>query len=113
MIDSQVFPRLELLGWYTTGPIDDPLNRRLEKSLSSFNEHPFCLSFDVLLAERQNFTVDSSLPVHLWQSRVVVSQGSISMVWDRVPLSVNTENAERIAIDGLARAGGDDKDGCT
>ena len=51
--------------------------------------------------------------MHLWQSRVVVSQGSISMVWDRVPLSVNTENAERIAIDGLARAGGDDKDGCT
>ncbi|KAI8910856.1 Cops6 protein [Gorgonomyces haynaldii] len=84
----QVFPDLELLGWYTTGTNIDllPINKQFLQA----NESPI-----VLLLDPQN--AQSEMPIKMFETNIIGADAKMSLL--PVEFQVETNEAERIAVD--------------
>lgn len=119
--DKQVFPQLELVGWYSTGSDIHPSDINIHKSIASINENPLYLLFDT----EMHSTESKQLPVHIFESEVRLAgsdaakadtspandaaaggskalQGS-SLVFAKASYVIETVEAERIAVDQVAK----------
>eukprot|EP00123_Amoebidium_parasiticum_P001608 comp12740_c0_seq1/m.7859 comp12740_c0_seq1/g.7859 ORF comp12740_c0_seq1/g.7859 comp12740_c0_seq1/m.7859 type:complete len:313 (-) comp12740_c0_seq1:254-1192(-) len=95
---KQVFPTYDFLGWYCTGP--DPIseNMKIHKQIMQLgNENPLFLRLD------SGSTTDSALPVEVLETMIEMVGGQPRTLFVRVPYKIETGEAERIALDHIAR----------
>lgn len=94
---KEVFPDLDLMGWYTTG-VDAPTDSDLyiHKQIIKIRETPVMVKLDP-----QSSNSDK-LPIAVFESLVNPSDET-SMQWQRIPWALASEQAERIGIDHIAK----------
>lgn len=93
---KQVFPDLDFLGWYGIGEAPTPRDIRLHKQVCEINESPV-----FLLLNPQNR--QSRLPLSMYESVVDLVDGEATLLFSPVSFSLETEEAERIGLDHMAR----------
>lgn len=101
----EVFPKYEFLGWYSTGTSpqdsDKPLHKKMQEV--SANETPFVLLLDAAKLGEEGATQSEELPVKVWDSSTQLDQGALKFVWNDVPYEIDTLEAERIAVNHVAK----------
>uniref|UniRef100_A0A0N5ATK6 COP9 signalosome complex subunit 6 n=1 Tax=Syphacia muris TaxID=451379 RepID=A0A0N5ATK6_9BILA len=109
---KEVFPDLDLMGWYTTG-VDAPTDSDLyiHKQIIKIRETPVMVKLDPQSSNSDKvlFTLFHSayilffkLPIAVFESLVNPSDET-SMQWQRIPWALASEQAERIGIDHIAK----------
>lgn len=105
---KQVFPTLDVIGWYSVGkePSSDDIS--LHAQFASSVETPIFLLFDPDPASGTQ-----ALPLKIYESATVTdTTGEISGEGKFVELEygIETGEAERIAVDGVAKGGAGEED---
>jgi len=96
----KVFPTYDFLGWYSTGDAVLPSDIDVHKQISEFNESPLYLLLDTVACSRPN---TKELPVHLFESELRMVDEKPMMLFAKVNHRIETGEAERIAVDHVAR----------
>ncbi|CAG0903419.1 unnamed protein product [Cyprideis torosa] len=97
---KQVFPDLDVLGWYTTGtyPEPSPVDLHVHKQVLARSENPLLLKLVPMSAQH------SDLPVTMYESLIdLKGSSSPRLLFLQTTYSIVTEEAERIGIDHVAR----------
>eukprot|EP00899_Mesostigma_viride_P024843 jgi/Mesvir1/5543/Mv25096-RA.2 len=98
---KKVFPKLDIVGWYSTGHRVQPDDLPIHRLMTERNENPVYLLLDPSGATGGG-NVGGSLPVTLYESEVHLVDNVPSMTFVKVGYSVATVEAERIAIEHVA-----------
>jgi COP9 signalosome complex subunit 6 len=93
---KQVFPDLDFLGWYAIGEAPTARDIRMHKQICEINESPV-----FLLLNPQNR--QSRLPISMYESVIDLVGGEATLLFSPVAFSLETEEAERIGLDHMAR----------
>lgn len=93
---KQVFPDLDFLGWYSIGDAPTLQDILMHKQVCEINESPV-----FLLLSPQNR--QSRLPISMYESVVDLIDGEATLLFSAVAFSLETEEAERIGLDHMAR----------
>ncbi|VEL32094.1 unnamed protein product [Protopolystoma xenopodis] len=91
---KQVYPDLDLIGWYTTGGKITEQDELFNQQMQELNESLLVLKLDPLQRGGEQ------LPVRIYES-VVDNDGKIH--FRQVPYTLATDEAERIGVDHVAR----------
>ncbi|KAJ9126819.1 hypothetical protein QFC24_001852 [Naganishia onofrii] len=114
---KQVFPTLDLLGWYTIGPEPADVDSHIHQQFTSILETPIFLQLSPNEPETSPSRTNGEIPVRIFESALGASDNTNTDEQDvkftrtkfiELKYSVETGEAERIAVDGAAKAGGDD-----
>lgn len=102
----EVFPKYEFLGWYTTGKEPQESDKALHKKIQevSGNENPFLLMLDGERLQQEKAGQSEELPVKVYDSTAHIDQGATKVTWNEVPYSIDTLEAERIAMTHVAKS---------
>jgi len=93
---QRVFDHDEILGWYATGKIES-YDLHIHQQMEAYNESPlFCVLDPDSKAGNQN------LPITLLETIVKVVDDKPKKFFAKVPYSIETTEAERIAVDHIA-----------
>eukprot|EP01123_Difflugia_compressa_P013173 TRINITY_DN5961_c0_g1_i1.p1 TRINITY_DN5961_c0_g1~~TRINITY_DN5961_c0_g1_i1.p1 ORF type:complete len:291 (-),score=40.48 TRINITY_DN5961_c0_g1_i1:152-1024(-) len=92
---QRVFSHDEILGWYATGK-SETYDLGLHQQIEQYNESPLFLLLDPDNKASQN------LPISLLETTVKIVDDKPRIVFTKVPFSIETTEAERIAIDHVA-----------
>ncbi|KAF5827947.1 maintenance of mitochondrial structure and function-domain-containing protein [Dunaliella salina] len=94
---KQVFPRLDVMGWYATGESLQPQHMEVNKVIMAINESPVFLLLNpkVDLARKD-------LPVSLYETEHVF-EGTHKQTFVKSSYTVETSDAERIGVDQVAK----------
>eukprot|EP00029_Vermamoeba_vermiformis_P000889 TRINITY_DN11064_c0_g1_i1.p1 TRINITY_DN11064_c0_g1~~TRINITY_DN11064_c0_g1_i1.p1 ORF type:complete len:307 (-),score=117.14 TRINITY_DN11064_c0_g1_i1:104-1024(-) len=96
----KVFPDLEFLGWYSTGKEAQVSDLDIHKQLMEYNESPLFLLLDpVPSAEKRE------LPIVVYETELKVIKDEPTLRFAKVQYKIETGEAERIAVDHVARVG--------
>jgi len=95
---KQVFPKLDVVGWYATGEELLPEDMEVNRALAALNESPCFL----LLNPRVD-PARKELPVTLHETELHVVEGAPTPVFVRAHYTVETSDAERIGVDQVAK----------
>lgn len=102
----EVFPRYEFLGWYSTGQepaeTDKMLHRKIQEVTA--NENPFCVLLDTEKMEATKVSQSEELPVKVFDSTTHITGGEVQVQWKEVPYVIDTLEAERIAVNHVAKS---------
>lgn len=107
-IDKQVFPTLDVIGWYSIGKEPSSDDVSLHAQFVSSIETPIFLLFDPSPASDSQ-----ALPLKIYESATVTdTTGETSEEGKFVELEygIETGEAERIAVDGVAKGGTGEED---
>ncbi|ETW87572.1 hypothetical protein HETIRDRAFT_413887 [Heterobasidion irregulare TC 32-1] len=101
---KQVFPSLEFIGWYTVAPVPTARHIALHEQFTPYSSTP------LLLLLQPSSTVGASdananLPLKAYEPTIEIRDRSSRSVFIEAPFSVETGEAERIAVDWTARGG--------
>jgi len=101
----EVFPTYEFLGWYSTGSSPQESDKALHKKIQevSANENPFVLLLDTERMNREKINQSEELPVKVYDSTAHLEAGSLKIEWNEVPYAIDTLEAERIAVNHVAK----------
>eukprot|EP00698_Gefionella_okellyi_P006638 TRINITY_DN15971_c0_g1_i1.p1 TRINITY_DN15971_c0_g1~~TRINITY_DN15971_c0_g1_i1.p1 ORF type:complete len:300 (-),score=64.15 TRINITY_DN15971_c0_g1_i1:42-941(-) len=101
----QVYPDLEILGWYSTGTKVTDVERKTQQQIQKLTDSNLFLHLDPTVSP----TV-KELPVHIYLSQLRVAGDQASQVFIDLPFKIETEPAEGIAVGHIAKntAVGDD-----
>ena len=94
-----MFPDAEFLGWYTVGSEPSEAEVQLHKQLLETNENPLLLTLDVVAAKRPT---QKELPVAIYESELRIVNDTPSVLFNKVAYTIETNEAERIAVDHVA-----------
>jgi len=102
----EVFPRYEFLGWYSTGPHPEEADKALHRKIQEVgaNENPFALLMDTDKMSREKASQGEDLPVKVYDATVHIEQGAATVTWNEVPYIIDTLEAERIAVNHVAKS---------
>lgn len=102
----EVFPTYEFLGWYTTGNQPQESDKALHKKIQEVtaNENPFLLLLDCERLQQKNAAQSEELPVKVYDSTAHIDQGATKVDWNEVPYAIDTLEAERIALNHVAKS---------
>lgn len=102
----EVFPRYEFLGWYSTGPQPEEADKALHKKIQEVgaNENPFALLVDADKMSREKASQSEELPVKVYDATIHIEQGEATVTWNEVPYIIDTLEAERIAVNHVAKS---------
>jgi len=102
----EVFPRYEFLGWYSTGTCPDEQDKSLHKKIQevSGNENPFAILVDVEKMSRDKASQSEELPVTVYDAAAHIEGGDTKVTWNEVPYIIDTLEAERIAVNHVAKS---------
>ncbi|GAX82869.1 hypothetical protein CEUSTIGMA_g10295.t1 [Chlamydomonas eustigma] len=95
---KQVFSKLDLVGWYTTGETIGDNEMIVNKKIMEMNESPV-----LLLLNPRIDNLRKDLPVTLYETEVHASEGSPTQIFVRASHSIETSDAERIGVDQVAK----------
>ncbi|KAI0029152.1 COP9 signalosome subunit 6 [Vararia minispora EC-137] len=100
---KQVFPSLEFIGWYTVAAHPTVRHIALNEQLTAYSTTPILL----VLQPTAGATNLSSqhLPLKAYEPTIDFRDGSSRSVFTEAPFTVETGEAERIAVDWTARGG--------
>jgi len=104
---QEVFPRYEFLGWYSTGKgpadSDHALHKKIQEVTS--NENPFLLLLDTdgMGGEKAAQGLEE-LPVKVYDVASNILSGELQVNWHQVPYVIDTLEAERIAVNHVAKS---------
>jgi len=102
---KKVFEDYELLGWYSTGKQVEPYDLEVHLQLMKFNESPL-----YLLLDPHPDPLSRELPIVLLEAELKIVDDHPTYRFGRVPYKIETTDAERIAVDHVARAGSSNED---
>ncbi|ETS63887.1 hypothetical protein PaG_02210 [Moesziomyces aphidis] len=102
---KQVFPTLDLLGWYTVGEVPTPRDLEIHKQLLAYNETPLLVQLSQTVASFENAEATGALPIRVYESVVEVVQGETASFFVPAGYKIETGEAERIAVDHASKAG--------
>jgi len=97
---KKVFPLYDFLGWYSTGSSVSAADIEIHKQISETNESPLYLLLDTVACARED---TKDLPISILESEVRVLNDQPTMIFVKVPYKIETGEAERIAVDHVAR----------
>lgn len=98
---KEVFPNLDLLGWYTTGPAVTEAHMEVHKQMMSGNESPL-----FLLLDPAPKATARELPLSVFESVVEIKDDNQTTAFINTGYGLATEEAERIGIDHVAKVSG-------
>ena len=118
---KQVFPKFDVVGWYTTGAAVDPdVDLKIHRSLVDLNESPVFMLFNPkadLRGDRGGAATGATakdLPISLFESVVRGASdgaaGAAQTVFEPAQYTIETVEAERISVDHVAKMSGDRSD---
>jgi len=93
---QRVFSHDEILGWYATGKLENS-DIGLHQQIESYNESPL-----LLIMDPETKPGNQILPIVLWETTVKVVEDKPRFLFTRVPYTIETTEAERIAVDHVA-----------
>ncbi|KAJ3548332.1 hypothetical protein NM688_g5309 [Phlebia brevispora] len=100
---KQVFPSLEFIGWYTVAPHPAAQHIALHEQFTAYSSTPLLL----ILQPSTLFVTDSgqSLPFKAYEPTIEIRDRKTRTVFIEASFTVETGEAERIAVDWTARGG--------
>jgi len=96
---KQVFPALDFIGWYTVAPIPTAKHISLHEQFVAYSSTPLLL----VLQPSKIDTTAQSLPLKVYESTIEIRDRRSRSVFIEVPFSMETGEAERIAVDFTAK----------
>lgn len=103
----EVFPRYEVLGWYSTGATPSDADKVLHKKIQEMtgNDNPFLLLLDTEKMMGERASQSEELPVKVYDSLTHVTNSETVITWKEAPYIIDTEEAERVSVSHVAKAG--------
>jgi len=93
---KKVFPLYDILGWYSTGSEAKPADLEIHKQIMTYNESPLFLLLDPL-------AISKELPITIYESELHIINDVPVMMFAKTQYKIETGEAERIAVDNIAR----------
>ncbi|KAJ1550654.1 COP9 signalosome complex subunit 6 [Nowakowskiella sp. JEL0078] len=93
----QVFPKLDFLGWYSTGPFPTSSEIHVHQQMLEFNEAPLFLQLNPISS-----ISSKDLPIEIYESTFDILDGYTQMMFLKSSYKIETGEAERIAVDHVA-----------
>jgi COP9 signalosome complex subunit 6 len=104
---KQVFPSLEFIGWYTVAPRVSPRHIALHEQFTAYSSTPLLLVLHPSLSTVTSGDVNAqTLPFKAYEPSIEIRDRKSRSVFIEVSYTVETGEAERIAVDWTARGGG-------
>lgn len=98
----KVFPNYDFLGWYSTADSVVPADMDVHRSpvITEFNESPLYLILDTVACGKRT---TKELPITIYESELHMIDDKPTNLFVKVPYKIETGEAERIAVDHVAR----------
>jgi COP9 signalosome complex subunit 6 len=96
----KVFPTLDFLGWYSSGSSVHAADMEIHKQFFGINESPLFLLLDPIACARPD---TKDLPIYILESELKIVNEQPSLVFVKVNYKIETNEAERIAVDHVAK----------
>jgi len=93
---QRVYSQDEILGWYVTGKVE-AYDIGIHQQIEQYNESPL-----LLILDPETKPGNQNLPISLLETTVKVVDDKPKILFTRVSYSIETTEAERIAVDYLA-----------
>ncbi|KAF7306618.1 COP9 signalosome complex subunit 6 [Mycena indigotica] len=104
---KQVFPSLEFIGWYTVAQRPTSRHIALHEQFTGYCSTPLLLTLQPAMSLVASSDVNAqNLPFKAYEPTIELRDRKSRSVFIEVPFSVETGEAERIAVDWTARGGG-------
>jgi len=99
---KKVFPTYDFLGWYSTGDSVQTSDMDVHRSatIAEFNESPLYMILDAVACGRKT---TKELPITVYESELHMIEDKPTSLFVKVPYKIETGEAERIAVDHVAR----------
>ncbi|CAI7813703.1 unnamed protein product [Closterium sp. NIES-54] len=94
---KKVFPKYDVLGWYSTGTDVRPADMHVHKALMDINESPIYLLLNPAINP-----AGKDLPISIFESELHVIDGVPSLIFVSSTYTIETVEAERISVDHVA-----------
>jgi len=99
--DNPIFPVYDILGWYSTSSrIPSQGDLLIQKQFEDFNENPLYLILDPMEAT----TEAKELPISVYEPEVKVVEEKLKSFFATVKYQIATGEAERVAVDHIAKS---------
>ncbi|MCO5551158.1 hypothetical protein L7F22_004655 [Adiantum nelumboides] len=95
--DKKVFPKYDILGWYSTGSDIQETDMQIHKALMDINESPVYMLLNPAINHAQK-----DLPITIYESELHVIEGVPSLIFVKSSYTIETVEAERITVDHVA-----------
>jgi COP9 signalosome complex subunit 6 len=95
-----VFPKYEVLGWYSTGAQIQPNDMMLNKQVLQLNESPLYLMLD----PHVGIDKGKDLPISIYETELRMEKEAPVHAFSKASFKIETIQAERIAVDHIAHA---------
>ncbi|PFH49188.1 hypothetical protein AMATHDRAFT_63559 [Amanita thiersii Skay4041] len=103
---KQVFPSLEFIGWYSVAPYPTAKHIALHEQFTGYCSTPLLLLLQPAVVGSQNKLNTQPLPFKAYEPSIEIRERTSRAVYIEVPYTVETGEAERIAVDWTAKGGG-------
>ncbi|CAM6090918.1 unnamed protein product [Calypogeia fissa] len=94
---KKVFPKYDVLGWYSTGSDVQDSDMQIHKALMDINESPIYILLNPAINHAQK-----DLPITLFESELHIIEGVPSLIFVKSSYTIETVEAERISVDHVA-----------
>ncbi|GJP82414.1 hypothetical protein CLOP_g12676 [Closterium sp. NIES-67] len=94
---KKVFPKYDVLGWYSTGTDVCAADMHVHKALMDINESPIYLLLNPAINP-----AGKDLPISIFESELHVIDGVPSLIFVSSTYTIETVEAERISVDHVA-----------
>ncbi|KAL7285744.1 COP9 signalosome subunit 6 [Trametes coccinea BRFM310] len=102
---KQVFPSLEFIGWYTVAERPTSRHIALHEQFTPYSSTPLLLVLQPSTVFAASADASGSLPLKAYEPTVEIRDRKTRSVFIEAPFSVETGEAERIAVDYAAKGG--------
>jgi len=92
---KKVFPKLDVLGWYSTGSQVLPSDSEINTQVTRFNENPLYLLLETIKREHKE------LPISIFETEFKVINDVPRQVLTKTEFKIDTVQSERIAVDHI------------
>jgi len=100
-----VFPSLELIGWYTVAQQPTDRHIALHEQFIAYTANPILLILQPSQSSAKSDVTGHALPFKAYESTVEIRERTSRNVFVEASYSVETGEAERIAVDWSAKGG--------
>ncbi|EMD41632.1 hypothetical protein CERSUDRAFT_146745 [Gelatoporia subvermispora B] len=103
---KQVFPSLEFIGWYTVAAKPTSFHIALHEQFTAYSSTPLLLILQPsTIYASSSDTTAQSLPLKAYEPTIEIRERKSRSVFIEAPFTVETGEAERIAVDWTAKGG--------